>query len=129
MFNKSNSAAEARLDALTREYQAELDKRGLPQMSADELLHEDLGPDDRRYVSDFYDRWNLVENAMAEERAALAKAEAEAFTVAVEGASVLGAIEREEDDVDWDEESERNADASYADPLDDFNYVGSRHHY
>lgn len=56
------------LATLTEEYQAELTKRGLPQESADELLHHDLSEADRRYVSDFYERWNAVENKIADLR-------------------------------------------------------------
>jgi hypothetical protein len=45
------------LDSLTAEYQSWLDNEGLPQLSADELLSEDLTPKQREYVSDFLRRW------------------------------------------------------------------------
>ena len=55
-------------ETLTAEYQAYLDKNGLPQLSADELLYEDLTSEQRKYVSEFYDRWSDVEDRERQER-------------------------------------------------------------
>ncbi len=73
MFNKSNQPIS--FDSLIEEYQAELAKRGLPQMSADELLHEELSDEDRSYVSGFFNRWSALE----EEERCFAEAEREAY--------------------------------------------------
>ena len=51
------------LDHLTEEYQAHLTVCKLPQVSAEELLHETLTDHQRRWVSTFIRRWEAVENA------------------------------------------------------------------
>lgn len=50
------------IGALTEEYAAFLKEEGLPELSADELLHEDLKPNQRRYVSAFLVRWSDAES-------------------------------------------------------------------
>jgi hypothetical protein len=52
-------------DALCEEFQSWCSDQGLPQMSADELIHEDINPDQRRYLSDFIVRWEAAEAARA----------------------------------------------------------------
>lgn len=54
------------LASLAEEYQATLDALGLPQESADELLHRDLTDEQRHYVSDFYNRWTAIEDEIAQ---------------------------------------------------------------
>lgn len=54
------------LTSLTAEYQAKLTAFGLPQLSADELLHEDLTAEQRAYVSDFYNRWQAIEDQISQ---------------------------------------------------------------
>lgn len=46
------------IDQLTTEYQDWCARNGLPQISADELLHETLTDEQRRYVSEFLIRWD-----------------------------------------------------------------------
>jgi hypothetical protein len=48
------------METLCDEYNAWLTAQGLPEMSADELLHEDITKEQRRYVSAFYDRWEAM---------------------------------------------------------------------
>ena len=47
--------------ALTAEFQAYLMQQGLPQYSADELLHEELTDEQRRYVSQFILTWDALD--------------------------------------------------------------------
>lgn len=49
------------LDSLTAEYQLWLTNEGLPQLSADELLWEDLTPKQRKYVRNFLQSWEAIE--------------------------------------------------------------------
>jgi hypothetical protein len=56
------------LDALTKEYQTEIEKRGLPHISADELLVQIIGepdtkPEDVHYIRTFIARWEGAEMA------------------------------------------------------------------
>jgi len=51
------TADDATLDSASTAYQAYLDAEGLPQMSADELLHEDLTEAQRHTVSQFVRWW------------------------------------------------------------------------
>jgi hypothetical protein len=53
------------LDHLTEEYQAHLTVHKLPQVSAEELIFENLTDDQRRWVSTFIRRWEAVENMRA----------------------------------------------------------------
>jgi hypothetical protein len=48
------------------EYQAYLTAQGLPQMSADELLHEELTAEQRHRISDFYARWESILESMGQ---------------------------------------------------------------
>jgi hypothetical protein len=50
-------------DMLSIEYQARLAAEKLPQMSADELLHETLTHEQRLYVSAFLNQWDDIEAA------------------------------------------------------------------
>jgi len=47
-------------EVLYEEFQAWCDIQGLPQMSAEELLHEDITSEQRKYLSDFIHRWEAV---------------------------------------------------------------------
>jgi hypothetical protein len=51
------------LEMISARYQRELTRRGLPQHSADELLHEDLSADNRAYVSQFLREFEAAESA------------------------------------------------------------------
>lgn len=48
---------------LCDEYQKWCEAQGLPLYSADELLHEDITPDQRKWLSDFCLRWEVVVGA------------------------------------------------------------------
>lgn len=47
-------------EALCKEYQDWVDAQGLPQFSADELICEDLTAEQRKYVSEFIERWETM---------------------------------------------------------------------
>lgn len=46
--------------SLVAEYAAWVEGEGLPNMSADELIHEDLTIAQRIWLSDFIQRWDVV---------------------------------------------------------------------
>jgi hypothetical protein len=46
--------------SLCAEYEAWCAANGLPATSADELVHEDISPEQRRYLRDFLLRWEAV---------------------------------------------------------------------
>lgn len=46
-------------DRMSIEFVAYCTQQGLPEMSAEELIHEDLTPEQRQWVSDFIVRWNV----------------------------------------------------------------------
>jgi hypothetical protein len=45
---------------LCAEFQQWCDNQKLPQMSADELLHEDITSEQRKYLTAFIDRWEAM---------------------------------------------------------------------
>jgi hypothetical protein len=45
---------------LCAEFQAWTDAHGLPAMSAEELLHEDITSEQRKYLTAFINRWEMV---------------------------------------------------------------------
>lgn len=50
---------------LTNEYMAWLDHNNLPQMSADELVHEDgLSAEQRKWLGEFTRRWDDIERSL-----------------------------------------------------------------
>lgn len=53
-------------EKLCSEYRSWCSAQGLPQMSADELLHEDLTDAQRSYVSGFIQKWSWAVGAEKE---------------------------------------------------------------
>ncbi len=53
------------LTALSCELQAFCSLSGLPMMSADELIHEDVTAEQRHWLSEFILRWEATEAALA----------------------------------------------------------------
>lgn len=51
------------LGQLVNEYQDWVDAQSLPWLSADELIFQELTPDQRAWVSGFIKRWDAVSNA------------------------------------------------------------------
>ena len=47
-------------EALCDEFQTWCDAQGLPEMSADELLYNDITSEQRSYISDFIHRWDAA---------------------------------------------------------------------
>lgn len=65
----SDSSRSEAIQALELEFSAYCAEQGLPEASADELIHGDLSEAQRRYISDFIIRWEAAE---AKESAAVA---------------------------------------------------------
>lgn len=51
-------------DTLVDEYADWVKEQGLPHWSADELLAEDITPDQRNWLNAFMIRWEVMENEM-----------------------------------------------------------------
>jgi len=47
-------------EVLHDEFQTWCDAQGLPEMSAEELLYEDITSEQRKYLSDFIHRWEAA---------------------------------------------------------------------
>lgn len=69
----NDSSRSEPIQALEREYCAYLAEQGLPDGSADELIHGDLSEPQRRYISDFIRRWESAEADEARDAEAFAK--------------------------------------------------------
>lgn len=58
---RSVDEQEADYGRLTTELEAYCAAQSIPYLSADELIHEELTPEQRRWVSDFILRWEAVD--------------------------------------------------------------------